>query len=100
MLQPLDIALHPMLDVLHAAIAIQNYLVGEMVEVNFVAFPAAVETKKQDNRATHHSGKQDWAGRKCSWRTQELTSRDLAAARDTVAQHSNKGARIEALFDP
>ena len=100
MLQPLDVALHPMVDLLRAAIAIQNYLVGEMLEVNFVALPAAVETKKQDNRATHYGGKQDWAGRKCSWRTQELTSRYLAAARGTVAQHSNEGARIEALFDP
>ena len=69
MLQPLDIALRPVLDVLRAAIAIQNNLLSEMLEVNFVMISAAVEAKKKDNRAMHHGGKQDWAGWKCSRRT-------------------------------
>ena len=46
MLQPLDIALRPMLDVAGAVIAIQIYLLGEMLELNLVTVPAAVETEK------------------------------------------------------
>jgi hypothetical protein len=69
MLQPLDIALRPILDVAGTVIAIQIYLLGEMLELNLVTVPAAVEAKKQDNRATHDGGKQDRASRECRGRT-------------------------------
>src|SRR6266436_3179527 len=71
-----------------------------MLEVNFVALSAAVEAEKEDNRAMHHGGDQDRAGRKCSRPTKELTLRCLVAARDAIAQHANEEARIQALFDP
>jgi len=99
-LQPLGITLHPMLDVFRAVIAIQDYVIGEMLEVNFVALPAAVEAEKQDNRAMHHRRDQDRPGGKCSGRTEESTLRCLVAARDAVAQHADEEARIQALFDP
>ena len=63
----------------------QSDLLGKMLEINFVALPATVETEKQDNRAMHNGGKQDRAGRKCSRRAQELTLRCLVAARDAIA---------------
>src|SRR5947207_14977610 len=83
-----------------AVLTIQYCAIAEILEVNFVALPAAVETEKQDNRAMHHRGDQDRPGRKCSRRTEELTLRCLVAARDAVAQHANQEARIQALFDP
>src|SRR6266480_3330407 len=100
MLQPLGITSHPILDVFRAGIAIQDYVIGEMLEVNFLALPAAVEVEKQDNRSMHQRGDQDRPGGKCSGRTEESTLRCLVAARDAVAQHANEEARIQALFDP
>ena len=58
-----------MLNVLRAAIAMQSDLLGEMLEINFVARPTAVEAEKQDNRAVHYGGKQNRTGRKCSRRS-------------------------------
>src|SRR5437762_6812492 len=58
MLQALGVALHPKLNVFGAMIAIQSDLIGKMFEVNFVAVSAAVQTKKQNHRATHCRGQQ------------------------------------------
>src|SRR5205823_12276374 len=89
-----------MLDVFRAVIAIHDYGIGEMIGVNFVALPAAVEAEKQDNRAMHHRRDQDRPGGKCSGRTEESTLRCLVAARDAVTQHADEEACIQALFDP
>src|SRR5438093_7981943 len=66
-----------------------------MFEVNLVAIPAAVESKKQNHRATHHGGKQDRAGWERGRRVKELTLRSLVAARDAVAQHADETASIK-----
>src|SRR4029453_3947846 len=73
MLQALGIALHPMLNVFRAAIAIQSDLLGKMLEINFVALAAPVETEKQDNRTMHDRSEQDRTGRKYSRCTPDLT---------------------------
>src|SRR4029453_15253143 len=89
-----------MLNVFRAAIAIQSDLLSKMLEINFVALPAPVETEKQDNRAMHNRGKQDRTGRKYGRGTQELPLRCLVAARDPVASHANQEACFQALLDP
>src|SRR5437870_12460499 len=70
-----------------------------MFEVNLVAIPAAVESKKQNHRATHHGGKQDRAGWERRRRVKELTSRSLVDARDAVAQHADETASIQTPHD-
>ena len=52
-----------MLDLLRAVIAIQNYPLSEILEVNFVTVPAAIETEKQNNRTMRHGCKHNWADR-------------------------------------
>jgi len=85
MLQPIGVALRPMLGVLYAPVAIQDYFPGQLLEVNFVTVAAAVNAEKQDDRAMHDRRKQDRAGRESSGRAQELALRGLAVARYAVA---------------
>jgi hypothetical protein len=46
MLETIDIALRPMLDVFGAVVAIQGYFLGESLEMNFVAVASVIETKE------------------------------------------------------
>ena len=84
-LQPIDIALRPLLGFLRAPIAIQSYLVRKLLKENFVAVPAAVETEKQNDRTMHDRSEQYRPGGKSSGRAEELTPRGLVAASDAVA---------------
>ena len=68
------------MNLFRAMFAIQNYLVSELLEVNVVTLAAAVEPEKQDDRAMHHTRKEDRASRENSWRAQELTFCCLVAA--------------------
>ena len=47
----------------------KEILLRKMLEIDFVALPAAIETEKEDDRAMHNSGKQDRTRRKSSRRT-------------------------------
>ena len=49
-------------------LSIQNDLVGEMFEVNFVSVPATVEAEEQNHGAMHHCCKHDGTGREGSRR--------------------------------
>ncbi len=62
MLQAINVALHPMLDVLRAPVAIQDYFLGQLLEVNFVVVAASIKAEKQDDRAMRYRGKEDRAG--------------------------------------
>ena len=57
-----------MLNVFGAAVAMQNYLAGKMLKVNFVAPATTIKAEEQDNRTMHHGGEQNRAGRKFSGR--------------------------------
>jgi hypothetical protein len=46
MLETIDIALRPMLDVFGAVVAIQDYFLGESLKINFVAVASVIETKE------------------------------------------------------
>src|SRR6266487_4724274 len=74
MLQSLDVALHPRLDLLGAMLPIQHDLAGEMFEVNVVAIIAAVEAEEQNDGAMHHGSKQYRASRQGCRRAEKLTS--------------------------
>jgi hypothetical protein len=54
MLQAIGVALHPMLDVLPAPVAIQDYFLSQLLEVNFVMVAPAVKAEKKDDRAMHN----------------------------------------------
>src|SRR5947207_6921576 len=71
-LQPLGIALRPMLNVFGPAFAIQNYFIGEMLEINFVAVPAVIKAEEQNHRTMHHCGKQNRAGRERGRRAEKF----------------------------
>jgi hypothetical protein len=68
MLQAINVTLHPMLDVLCAPVAIQDYFLSQLLEVDFVVVAPAVKAEKQNNWAVHDRGKKDRAGRECSLR--------------------------------
>src|SRR5882724_4534633 len=85
MLQPLDVALHPRLNILGAMLSIQHDLAGEMFEVNVVAIPAAVETEEQNDGTMHHGSKQHRAGRQGGRRAEEVTARCLIGAENAIA---------------
>jgi hypothetical protein len=57
MLQAIDVTLHPMLDVLRAPVAIQDYFLSQLLKVDFVVVASPVKAEKQDNRAMHDRGK-------------------------------------------
>jgi hypothetical protein len=57
MLQAIDVALHPMLDVLRPPVAIQDYFLSQSLEVNFVVVAPAVKAEKQNDRAMHNGSK-------------------------------------------
>ena len=46
MLETIDITLRPMLDVFSAAVAIQDYLLGESLEINLVTIASTIEAKE------------------------------------------------------
>src|SRR5207253_10137868 len=98
MLETIDITLRPMLDVFGAAVPIQDYFLGESLEINFVAVPSMIEAKEQDDGTMHHGGDENGADRKGCWRAEELTLRGLAVARRPVAQRSNEKAGIQTLL--
>jgi hypothetical protein len=46
MLETIDITLRPIFDVFGAVVAIQDYFLGESLEINFVAVVSKIETKE------------------------------------------------------
>ena len=46
MLETIDITLRPMLDVFCTMVAIQDYFLGELLEMNFVAITSTIEAKE------------------------------------------------------
>src|SRR5205814_7419611 len=61
-LQTIGVALHPTLDLLQAPVAIQDYFISQLLEVNLVTVPPAVNAEKQDNMATHNRRQHSLAG--------------------------------------
>src|SRR6266513_664439 len=97
-LETIDITLRPMLDVFGVAVAIQDYFLGESLEINFVVVASMIEAKKQDDGTMHHGGNEngaDWKGCRCA---EELTLRGLPVARRPVTQRSNEKAGVQALL--
>ena len=80
MFQTIDITLRPMLDVFGAAVAVQDYFLGESLEKNFVAVASVIQTKEQDDGTMHHGGDKDRADWKGCGRAEEVTLRGLAIA--------------------
>ena len=46
MFQTIDITLRPMLDVFGTMVAIQDYILGELLEMNFVTITSTIEAKE------------------------------------------------------
>src|SRR5438105_4678740 len=84
MLETIDVTSRPMLDVFSAAIPIQDYFLGESLEINFVAVASTIETKEQDDGTMHHCGNENRADRESCRRAEELTLRRLAIARRPI----------------
>ena len=80
MLETIDITLRPVLDVFGAAVAVQDYFLGESLEKNLVAVASMIKTKEQDDRTMHHRGDKDRADWKGCGRAEELTLRGLTIA--------------------
>ena len=80
MFETIDVTLRPMLDVFGAAVAVQDYFIGESLEKNFVAVASVIQTKEQDDGTMHHGGDKDRADRKGCRRAEELTLRGLTVA--------------------
>src|SRR5256885_14807378 len=65
MLETIDVTLRPMLDVFGAAVAGEDYFLGESLEKNFVAGGSLIKNQKKDEGTKHHSGdkeRADWEG--------------------------------------
>src|SRR5437763_15572821 len=85
MLETINITLRPMVDVFGAAVAIQDYFLGESLEINFVVVASMIEAKKQDDGTMHYGGDENGADRQ-GWRcAEELTLRSFAVARRPIA---------------
>ena len=80
MLETIDITLRPMLYVFGAAVAVQDYFLGESLEKNLVAVASMIKTKEQDDGTMHHRGDKDRADWKGCGRAEELTLRGLTIA--------------------
>ena len=80
MLETIDITLRPVLDVFGAAVAVQDYFLGESLKKNLVAVAPMIKTKEQNNGTVHHGGDKDRADWKGGRRAEELTLHGLTIA--------------------
>src|SRR5438045_3593313 len=85
-LEPSDIALRPLLQIVGTIVPMDGDFLGEFLEVNFVTIAAAIEAEEEDHGTMHDGRDQKRAGRESGRSSQELALGGFAVVRDAIPQ--------------
>jgi hypothetical protein len=98
-LQPISIALRPLLELAGPPVAVQNNFIGEMFEMDFVTIASAIKAEEQNDRAMHERGDDDGASRECRAGPEKSANGGFVVFGDAIAESADEETALQVFPD-